>query len=127
MILKDWLDKNYTKEEQKSLTLLICFGEGITSLEGIELLVNLEYLDCDVNLLLSLKGIDNLSKLQRLYCYNNKLTSLKGIEKLNNLQYLNYHNNPLTYSDLFNLDKIKLELKKEVRQEKIHKLLNSVL
>jgi len=79
MILKDWLDIKYTKEEQSNFISLDCSGEGISSLEGIEVLVN----------------------LKELYCYNN----------------------PLPYSDLKDLNKIKLEVKKEIRQEKIQKML----
>jgi len=105
MILKDWLDKNYTKEEQINLINIDCYSAGITTLEGIELLVDLETLHCSDNKLTSLEGIENLDKLKLLYC----------------------HTNPLPYSNLEILDKIKLEVKKEVRQDKIKKLLNSVL
>jgi len=101
MILKKYLDNRHTKGEQSNLTYLQCLNGGITSLEGIENLDKLEYLDC--------RG--------------NKLTSLKGIENLDKLRYLNCNNNPLPYSDLGNLDKIKLEVIKEVRQYKIQKLL----
>jgi len=123
MKLKDWLDKYYTVQEQKNLIRLNCHGENITSLEGIQVLVNLKDLYCYNNELTSLKGIENLDKLEWLYCYSNKLTSLKGIEKLTKLNYLACSNNPLPYSDLDNLDKIKLEVKKEIRQYKIKRLL----
>jgi len=123
MKLKDWLDKNYTKEEQMNLTYLNCSDKDITSLEGIEVLVNLEELDCCYNELSSLKGIENLDKLERLYCNDNKITLLKGIEHLVNLLYLHCNNNPLPYSDLKDFNKIKLEVIKEVRQYKIQKLL----
>ena len=122
MILKDWLDKNYTVEEQKKLTYLNCSGEGITSLKGIEQLTNLEWLYCSDNKFVSLKGIEQLTNLKMLYCYENKLTSLKGIENLDKLEFLDCRDNPLPYSSC-DLDKIKLEVIKEVRQEKIQKLL----
>jgi len=146
MILKKYLDKNYTKEEQSNLTMLYCSFEDITSLEGIEQLVKLRrlycsnnnrltslkgieqltelnYLDCSNNNLKSLKEIEKLVNLIQLECPNNNLISLKGIERLDKLIVLDCHNNPLPYSDLFNFSKIKLELKKEVRQDKIYKLL----
>ena len=43
MKLKDWLDKNYTVEEQNNLIELRCSRQGITSLEGIENLTCLLY------------------------------------------------------------------------------------
>ena len=123
MKLKDWLDKKYTVEEQGNLTSLGCSGEGITSLEGIEGLVKLERLVCSDNKFISLKGIEQLNKLEYLTCYNNKLNNLKGIENLDKLNQLNCYGNPLPYSDLDNFYKIKLEVKKEVRQDKIKNLL----
>jgi len=48
---------------------------------------------------------------------------LKGIEQLTKLHYLHCHTNQLPYSNLGNLDKIKLEVIKEVRQYKIKNLL----
>ena len=127
MILKEYLDKNYTKERQMNLTLLNCSYGGITSLEGIEQLVKLTYLNCSDNNLSSLKGIEKLTNLKELYCNNNKLTSLKEIKNLDKLTHLFCHINTLPYSDLQNFSKIKLEVIKEVRQYKIQKLLKSVL
>jgi len=123
MKLKEYLDNNYTKKEQKTLTLLNCSDEGITSLEGIEQLVNLKELNCCNNKLTSLKGIEKLVNLEYLDCSHNNLTSLKGIENLDKLRYLYCHNNLLPYSNLYDLDKKKLEVIKEVRQYKIKKLL----
>ena len=123
MILKDWLDNKYTKEEQNNLIILSCSREGITSLEGIEGLVKLENLYCSDNKLKSLKGIEHLVNLYWLNCSNNYLTSLKDIEQLVNLKELHCFNNPLPYSDLWNLSNLKLELKREIRQDKIQKLL----
>jgi len=113
MKLKKYLDKYYTKKEQNNLTYLDCSSEGITSLDGIEQLVNLEMLYCPYN------------KLTSFSC-----ASLKGIENLTNLKHLRCHNNPLTYYNLNNLKDLKdlkLEVKKEIRHDKIQKLLKSVL
>jgi Leucine-rich repeat (LRR) protein len=101
MILKEWLDKKYTKEEQKIIKYLNCSNNNITSLEGIENLPKLEWLNCADNKLTSLKGIENLPKLEWLFCYDN----------------------PLPYFDLEDINKLKAEVKKEVRQTKIKNLL----
>jgi Leucine-rich repeat (LRR) protein len=68
----------------------------LTSLEGIEKLVNLERLYCNNNQLISLEGIENLVNLNMLYCNNNQLISLEGIENLVDLTYLECNNNQLT-------------------------------
>ncbi len=81
MKLQEYLDKKYSKEEQKKLKTLYCYNTQLTSLEGIEKLTNLEYLNCDNNQLTSLEGIENLTKLKNLNCSNNKLSY-----KSNNLE-----------------------------------------
>ena len=59
--------------------------------------------------------------VDELYCDYNKLTSLKGIENLNNLTLLNCVNNNLPYSN-DNLDTIKKEIRKEIRNQKLIEL-----
>jgi Leucine-rich repeat (LRR) protein len=71
MILQDWLNKKYTKQEQIKLTSLNCSYNKLTSLEGIETLVNLKILDCHNNQLTSLKGIETLVNLTYLSCSHN--------------------------------------------------------
>ena len=66
MILKEYLDKNYTNEEQNKLTYLNCSGKGITSFSCA-----------------SLEGIEQLTNLKWLYCSGNNLTSLKGMGGIN--------------------------------------------
>ena len=122
MKLQDYLDKNYTKEKQIALTHLDCSYENITSLEGIELLINLNTLFCYENYLTSLKGIENLTNLTHLNCSYNLLTSLKGVENLKSLYYIDCANNPLPYKSTNTTDLLK-EVKSEVRKEKISKLL----
>jgi len=46
MTLQEFLDKKYTKEEQKNLTKLNCSYNNLTSLNGIENLTKLTQLDC---------------------------------------------------------------------------------
>jgi Leucine-rich repeat (LRR) protein len=69
-------------ENLVNLKELYCYDNQLTSLEGIENLINLIELACDSNKLTSLEGIENLVDLKELYCSNNQLTSLEGIENL---------------------------------------------
>jgi hypothetical protein len=78
------------------ITDLYCHNNQLTSLEGIENLVNLERLNCSNNQLINLDGIENLVNLEKLYCSYNQLTSLEGIENLVNLERLYCYNNQLT-------------------------------
>jgi hypothetical protein len=104
---EDWEEDNLThvlqiarKQGQgkpfDEITTLYCYDNQLTTLEGIENLVNLQYLYCSNNQLTSLEGIENLVNLKFLYCDNNQLTTLEGIENLVNLQYLSCNNNQLT-------------------------------
>jgi len=74
MELQQYLDKKYTKQEQKNLTELYCSNNKLTSLKGIENLTNLTELYCYSNNLTSLNGIENLTNLTELYCRSNNLT-----------------------------------------------------
>ena len=75
------------------ITELDCSRNQLTSLEGIENLVNLEKLWCFNNQLTNLEDIENLVNLKELYCSNNQLTSLEGMENLVNLERLWCSNN----------------------------------
>ena len=48
----------------------------------------IDVLNCSYKQLTSLEGIENLINLRKLYCQNNQLTSLDGIENLINLEIL---------------------------------------
>jgi hypothetical protein len=86
-------------ENLVNLERLYCYKNQLTSLEGIENLVNLKYLDCSLNQLTSLDGIENLINLEGLDCCNNQLTSLDGIENIVNLKGLYCSHNQLTSLD----------------------------
>ena len=93
-----WLKINCPDENiWNKITIIDCSNKNLTSLEGIENLVNLKELYCDNNQLTSLEGIENLVNLKFLYCYDNQLTSLEGIKLKNlvNLKYLNCWGNLL--------------------------------
>ena len=90
----NWLKKNYPDETKwRNIKEIVCYGNRLTSLEGIENLVNLESLYCHNNQLTSLEGIENLVNLKYLYCSRNQLISLEGIENLVNLRELSCYNN----------------------------------
>ena len=81
------------------ITEFWCNDNQLTSLDGIENLVNLRWLFCFNNQLTSLDGIENLVNLRVLWCHDNQLTSLDGIENLVNLEVLWCHDNQLTSLD----------------------------
>lgn len=90
-----------------NLTFLNCFCNNLTSLEGIENLQYLTVLNCAHNNLVSLKGIEKLYNLKKLYCYSNELLSLAGIDSLQNLIKLDCSNNKLTsLNEIKNLSNI---------------------
>ena len=95
-----WLKKNYPDENTWSkIKEIDCRNNHLTSLDGIENLVNLEKLFCWNNDLNSLEGIENLVNLKVLSCSNNLLNSLEGIENLVNMEYFNCSANHLTSLD----------------------------
>ena len=94
---ENWDDENLspilqiaknTGKPYDQITVLDCNCKQLTSLEGIEKLINLEYLYCGVNQLTSLAGIENLTNLNYLYCDHNQLRSLDEIKNLNNLEII---------------------------------------
>jgi Leucine-rich repeat (LRR) protein len=80
--------KVYGNKPYDEIIELDCSVNHLTSLEGIENLVNLERLYCFNNQLTSLEGVENLVNLKYLYCGYNQLTTLEGLENLANLKYL---------------------------------------
>ena len=70
-----WLKKNYPNENKwNKIKEINCSHNRLTTLEGIENLVNLKRLRCYNNQLTSLEGIENLVNLELLRCYNNQLS-----------------------------------------------------
>ena len=118
---------------------LICSNKQLTSLEGIENLINLERLYCGNNQLTSLDGIENLTRLRFISCWDNQITSLAGtddgsvgLENLTNLERLYCWNNQLTSLEgIENLTNLKVldcrynrfteEYKKHIRDYYSHK------
>jgi hypothetical protein len=84
------------KKQEKPYDQIIeldCSLKNLTSLEGIEKLINLRYLYCYRNNLTNLNEMKNLINLKELHCSFNNLTNLNGIENLTNLKYLRCDNN----------------------------------
>jgi Leucine-rich repeat (LRR) protein len=76
---------------------LDCYNNGLTSLNGIENLTQLQYLYCGNNELTSLNRIENLTQLKELSCSQNRLTSLNGIENLTQLREVLFGENEITH------------------------------
>ena len=94
-----WLKINCPDENiWNKITIIDCSNKNLTSLEGIENLVNLKILYCYMNRLTSIEGIKlkNLVNLERVDCHSNQLTNLEGIEDLVNLKDLYCDNNQFT-------------------------------
>ena len=88
---------NFNDIDNKDNIIYISCDNQLITIEGIDKLPNLQYLNCNYNKLTSLKGIDKLPNLQYLCCRNNKLITLEGIDKLPNLEYFDCYNNQLIY------------------------------
>lgn len=69
---------------------------GITSLAGLEQLVNLESLDVRGNPIRDLTPIQNLTKLTSLNLRETAVADLSPIRDLTGLRYLNLHSTPVT-------------------------------
>jgi len=68
-------------------------GRGMTSLEGIEYLSNLQDLYIDQNQISDLTPLQNLTHLQTLTFSNNQVGDLTPLGRLTNLQVLIFKNN----------------------------------
>jgi Leucine-rich repeat (LRR) protein len=98
-----WLKQNYPNQDTwKNISIINCYHNQLTDLNGIEKLTNLKKLYCYSNFLTNLNEIKNLTYLTHLNCFNNKLINLNGIENLFFLQKLTCYKNQLE-----NLNEIK--------------------
>jgi len=110
----DWFKNNRSKIKNSRFPFLIktidCSQSMITSLKGIEKLINLSSLTCAGNLLSDLKGIENLKHLEILWVYDNKLKSIKEVKNLKNLKEFSCSGNLLTslegIENLINLERL---------------------
>lgn len=113
-------------EKLKNLKTLSIHG-NLSSLNGVEGLLNLEVLDCSNNNLSSLEAIRNLTNLRELKCEYNKLVSLEAISNLTNLIKLSCEGNNLSslteIVSLRNLEELvflAFDIKDELRSKYSH-------
>jgi Leucine-rich repeat (LRR) protein len=67
----------------------------ITSIEGIQNLTKLNFLDLSLNQIVSIDGIAYLIKLSYLYLNNNQIVTIQGIENLAELEQIRLRNNKI--------------------------------
>jgi chitodextrinase len=93
-----------TSADLDSIEMLYAHGRGIESLEGIELLTSLWYLDLSDNALTDedLEALSALPNLSSLYLANNAITSLEPLGDLPSLRWLDVSGNAIT--DLTGID-----------------------
>ena len=112
------IDVAYTEENAEE-------REAITSLKGIKIFKNLQYLYCENNLIKSLDvsgmqkleyvdcfynemetlDVSNCPSLKWVYCFSNKLTSVK-VEGSNNMTFFQAYNNKLTSLDFSDMPEL---------------------
>jgi Leucine-rich repeat (LRR) protein len=80
--------------EASAIKYLNVNNASISSLDGINSFINLQYLECNQNLLTSL-NVSSLINLKRLVCTNNSLTTI-NTSGLINLNFLNCDSNQFT-------------------------------
>ena len=81
---------------------------GITSIEGIQYLKNLQDLDLDDNKIVDISPLSGLAKLKELDLENNQITDLSPLLGLINLEELDFEKNKVSdISPLSNLTKLK--------------------
>jgi len=126
-VFKNYISENFDADKNRALDAteiaeavqIDLYESGCSSLEGINYLTALEYLDCSGNTItaLNLSGCTELteldcsgnaltslnltgcSKLTDLYCYCNKLTNL-SLSSCSELVYVDCSNNMLTSLDI---------------------------
>ncbi|MBQ9434036.1 MAG: S8 family serine peptidase, partial [Synergistaceae bacterium] len=91
-------DGSLSQSEINDTQEIDVYGEGVSSLKGIEIFTNLTYLDCSSNNLTELNLTANTA-LTELYCGENNLTTL-NLTGNTALTYLSCYNNKLTELDL---------------------------
>lgn len=74
--------------EANTIAYLVVPSMGISSLEGIEYMTHLKYLDCGYNNLSALI-VDNNTELETINCENNAFLSSLDVTMLPSLKYLN--------------------------------------
>lgn len=82
-------------EEAATITQLELAEQGITSLEGLQALINLTYLDAPMNSIRDLTPLAGLTQLTHLELWNNSIKDVKPLAGLTNLRVLWMGSNPI--------------------------------
>lgn len=77
------------------LTKLQLDNNIIVKIQGLECLVNLEWLDLSFNLITKIEGLDSCLKLTDLSLFKNRITVLSGLDNLRELNVLSVGSNML--------------------------------
>ena len=99
------MDGFLSEEETITIRDILCYGDEITSLKGIEYFMNLEVLNCQNNALQEL-DLSNNKKLKTLWCDHNNITHLDFSLNLN-LCELQCGENPLTMLNIQGITALK--------------------
>jgi len=83
----------------ESLETLICSGNSLSNLSGLQTCINLQRLCVSRNELTSLHGIENCAALTELVCVSNGLSDLNELVTLRNLKYVDVSSNFITNID----------------------------
>jgi LmbE family N-acetylglucosaminyl deacetylase len=89
-------DRALTEEDLASLNQLNASGLGITSLEGLQYAVKLQFLALDNNQIADLTPLQGLSQLTELYLKSNLIDNVAPLAGLQQLEALHLDNNRLT-------------------------------
>lgn len=92
--------------EAENIRVLYIDEYNISSLEGVQYFTNLEYLNCEENVITQL-DLNDMTNLEGLECDDNQLVNL-NLNNCSNLSYLNCRDNQLTSVDLVGTTNLKL-------------------
>ncbi|MDR6121034.1 LmbE family N-acetylglucosaminyl deacetylase [Bacillus sp. SLBN-46] len=102
-------DREITEADIASLTRLDAQGRGISSLEGLQYAVNLQFLALDHNRITDLTPLQGLTKVTDLYLKDNQLENVRPLAGLTNMESLHLDTNRLTdLSPLSSLTKMQV-------------------
>ena len=115
-LIREALDKpsgEITIEDLSSITLLDGIGREITSISGIEFIVNITEINLDSNSISDITPLSELTNLTELNLDNNLFSDISSISGLTKLKSLNLDSNQIkniaSLSGLTNLTSLDLE------------------
>jgi hypothetical protein len=80
----------------EEITYLDAKGRGITRIEGLEYLKNLEYLDLGQNNLVNISPLTTLTNIRELALHENSISDISPLAALTGLEVLYLNNNSIT-------------------------------